>query len=127
MFGWLAKRTKAYKTLEAHHKTLSDDLAEAQDMVEMRDRNLDDLMEKVKTGGLFVEEGNSSVVFEIDGELNVTVKSRINKDITNVLIDHNYITSAQSEDESAINFAFVLIANEATEQVIENINNHEEN
>jgi ribosomal protein S8 len=73
-----------------------------------------------------IEEGSSTLTFEIDPELKITVSSKINPDIVETLIDKGYIKSEFSEDEPTIQFAFILIANEATEQIIENVNNHEE-
>jgi len=69
-----------------------------------------------------VNEGHSSITFEIDPELFITVKSKVNSEIIETLIDSDYLRPEQSEDENAIHLAFVLIANETTEQIIEEIN-----
>ena len=73
-----------------------------------------------------VENTNSTITFEIDKELNVTVHTRINKDIILPLLDQNYINANGAEDEGSIQVAFVLIANEITEQLIEEVNKNAE-
>jgi len=73
-----------------------------------------------------IENRNSTISFEIDGELNVTIHTRINSDITLTLIDNNYLGTKEAEDEAAIQLAFILIANEATEQLIEETNKNAE-
>lgn len=79
--------------------------------------------EKLKASGAIpIAEGNSSILFEIDNELNVSTKSRINKDIAGVLVDNQYLDSTQSEDNAAIHLVFILLANEVTDQIMQEIN-----
>lgn len=89
---------------------------------------IEELKTKIKSlesaGAASIDEGNSSVIFEFDKNLKVLVKSRINSDITMKLIDEKYITPEFAEDEATIQFAFILLANEATEQIIEGVNEH---
>lgn len=69
-------------------------------------------------------DGVSSITFEIDSDMNVVVKSKINKRMVLTLIDESYIKADQSEDEGAIQLSFVLIANEVTNQLIDEINHN---
>lgn len=65
---------------------------------------------------------NSSITFEIDDKLNVVTHARINKKIVDTLINHGYLPAKSAEDETAIQLAFVLIANDVTNQIIDQVN-----
>ncbi len=116
MFENLIKKTSTYKDMV--------DLATG--IQEQLDSEIELLQKEIETlkasGAIPISEGNSSILFEIDKELNVTTKSRINKDISSTLIDSNYLDSSQSEDDAAIHLVFILLANEVTEQIIEEVN-----
>lgn len=151
MFDIIIKKSKVYQDLETINKFMSDDIAMSKqlidelsnertklsleldtsttDLIKLTESN-NELKKELATlnsaGGVLMGEGNSSVVFEFDKELAVTVKSRINSDIVMTLIDKGYITSEFAEDEASIQFAFVLMANEASEQIIIGVNNDED-
>lgn len=65
---------------------------------------------------------NSSILFEIDDDLEIKIKSNISPDVIPALIKEDYFTEEQSEDESVLQYCFILIANEATEQIIMGVN-----
>jgi hypothetical protein len=67
-----------------------------------------------------VKDENSTITFEIDEDLKVIVHTRINPKIALTLIDREYLTPKDADDQGAVQLAFVLIANEVTEQIIEN-------
>lgn len=137
MFTWLVKKSQAYRDLfndnlnliEKANRFAHERDSEVKKLERLKDR-LEEVEEKLETafapGGSMTEEGSSSVTFEINNDLEIKVKSKISKDIIETLIDKAYITPEFSEDEATIQLAFILIANEATEQIIENINNDEE-
>jgi hypothetical protein len=116
MFEKLIKKTKTFRAM----------VFESEAIHEQLDNEIELLQEELKTlkssGITPISEGNSSILFEIDNDLNIKTKSRINKDIVNSLIDNEYLTSAQSEDDAVIQLVFVLLANEATEQIIDEVN-----
>ena len=144
MFKQWIERSKTYQEMveccEEKAITISDELNNRQELLEDNEEVLCDLEREIQqleeavtklqaenerllaSGAIPISEGNSSILFEIDKELNVTTKSRVNKEIVPVLIDNKYLDSPQSEDESAIQLVFVLLANEVTEQIISEIN-----
>lgn len=137
MFTWLVKRSEAYKKLlsdnlnliERTNRCNNEREVETKKLLLLRER-LDEVEAKFEAvtapGGHLIEDGTSSITFEINNDLEIKVTSKINKEITETLIDKAYIKPEHSEDEATIQLAFILIANEATEQIIENINNDEE-
>ena len=136
MFEKYIKNSKIYKLIECKNKYLLEDRTKLEqanqtlnhERVELgiEIANLSKEIEVLKSSGAAsIADGNSSVIFEFDKELAITVKSRINSDIIMKLIDEKYITAEFSEDEASIQFAFILMANEATEQIIEGINQNE--
>ena len=129
MFEYFTKQSKLYKNLENKYKYLLGDRETLEHSINAIDKERVELgleIAKLKeeleavtaAGGISIKEGNSTVTFEFDKELNITVKSRINEDIIAVLIDKKYIEPEHATDESAIQFAFILLANEASEQII---------
>lgn len=64
----------------------------------------------------------SSITFKIDNDLNVTTHTKISTDIIPTLIDNDYLKSTDSEDQALIQLVFILLANEVTEQIIEETN-----
>ena len=155
MFEYFTKQSKLYTDLENKYKYLLGDrdtlehaintidkervalgleiakLTKALNDVEVKSGvEIAKLNEELKAvtaaGGVSVKEGNSTVTFEFDKELNITVKSRINEDIIPVLIDKKYIEAEHSADESTIQFAFILLANESSEQIIVGTNENED-
>ena len=126
MFENLIKKTKTYKNL----KLKKDDQMEYdKQLVLSLKKQITYLTKEIEIlkspGPRVIDEGKSSVIFEIDNELNIVTKSEINKDVINTLIDNGYIKSEHSEDFAMIQLAFILIANEVTEQIIENVNDYE--
>ena len=65
---------------------------------------------------------NSSILFEIDDQLEIKIKSNISSDVIPALIKEDYFTEEQAEDESVLQYCFILIVNEATEQIIMGVN-----
>lgn len=65
---------------------------------------------------------NSSISFEIDSELKVTVHCRINPSTVDLLIEKGYLDKSQKEDTAAIKLALILMANEVSDQIILNVN-----
>lgn len=136
MFDYFFKQSKLYKALEDKNKYLLSDRETLETSIKAIDNERVQLgltiqkLEEEKqsllsAGGASIKEGNSSVIFEFDNDLKITVKSRINEDIIAKLIDEKYITAASASDEATIQFAFILLANEATEQIIEGVNSNE--
>ena len=75
----------------------------------------------------YTNDNKSRIVFEIDDDLkNIITKTTINKNVVRKLIELGYIGPKFSEDEMAIQLAFVLIANEVSEQIIEDVNSDEQ-
>lgn len=108
-----------YDTLVEDHERMKKELTE-------KLSNLEKDLEEIKSAGpKLTEDGKSYITFEFDNELNVVTKSQINKDVVNTLIDSGYILSEHSEDVAMIQLAFILIANEVTEQIIEEVNDHD--
>lgn len=68
------------------------------------------------------KNGNSKLTFEFTPELGVKTHSKINADILTKLVEEQYINADQTEDKFAIQLAFILLTNEATEQMITEIN-----
>ena len=68
---------------------------------------------------------HSSILFEFDEDLKVQVRSSINDEILPELIKQEYFTDKQSEDENVVQYCFVLLANEVTEQIIMGVNDDE--
>jgi len=133
MFEYFFKQSKLYKEITDKNKYLLGDretLEYAIDTIDIErvelGKTITSLQEEVKSlkgsGTASIKDGNSSVIFEIDNELSITVKSRINEEIIAKLIDEKYINAEHAADENTIQFAFILIANEATEQIIEGVN-----
>lgn len=71
------------------------------------------------------ETKHSSILFEFDENLKVKVHSSVNEEIIPELIKHEYFTEEQSKDENVIQYCFVLMANEVTEQIIMGVNDNE--
>lgn len=65
------------------------------------------------------EKESSSISFYIDKELKVLPKTKINDEIIPALIDENYINQGVSDNEIVLHLAMLLIANEVSEQIIE--------
>lgn len=136
MFNTIIKNTKLYKDLDNKNKYLLMDrniLEEAANTLNRERVTLGNELatarkeiDKLKAAGGRMVDENSSVLFEFDNELAVTVKSRINSDIVMKLIDQEYITTEFAEDEASIQFAFILMANEASEQIILGVNSDED-
>src|SRR4030066_706829 len=61
---------------------------------------------------------NSTITFEIDKDLMVTIHSKINKNIVTSLIDKGYVKAVDAENEALIQVAFVLLANEISDQLL---------
>lgn len=133
MLEYFFKKSKLYNDLTVKINYMLSDRETLEHSIDTIDKErvelgktIATLTEEVKSlrgsGAASIKEGNSSVIFEIDKELAITVKSRINQDIITILIDKNYITAEHSEDESTVQFAMILLANEATEQIIEGVN-----
>jgi hypothetical protein len=74
-----------------------------------------------------VIDERSQLIFFIDKDLRIQIKSKINTDIAQKLVDEGYILEGQIEDESAIQLAFILLANEATDQILDQVNEQAEN
>ena len=64
---------------------------------------------------------NSTITFEIDKDLAVTIHSRINSTIVTSLIDKGYIKASDVDNEAAIQVAFVLLANEISDQLLNDL------
>lgn len=137
MFEYLIKNSKLYKKLQQDLKNekqwSTNWLSELDDCAKERirfNKTIVDLETELKSlnsaGGASIKEGNSSVIFEFDDKLAITVKSRINEDIITELIDKKYINAEHAADEATVQFAFILLANEATEQIIIGVNNDED-
>lgn len=65
-----------------------------------------------------IESDDSSLTFTIDNDLRVSIHTRINPDIAMVLLDHEYIEENQTQDNLAIEIAFLLMAYEAMDQIL---------
>lgn len=72
------------------------------------------------------DDDRSSVTVFIDKNLRMQIKSKINKDIILKLVDEGYLLEGQMEDEGAIQLAFILLANEATDQILDQVNEQAE-
>lgn len=72
------------------------------------------------------EDERSSVTIFIDKDLKMQIKSKINTEIVQKLVDEGYLLEGQIEDEGAIQLAFILLANEVTDQIIEQVNERAE-
>jgi len=129
MFEYFIKQSKIFLELNNKYKYLLEDRDRLEHSIKAIDNERIELGKVItqlqSAGASSIKEGNSSVIFEFDEELAVTVKSRINDKIVMKLIDKKYITPEFAEDEASIQFAFILMANEATEQIIEGINENE--
>jgi len=136
MFEYFFKQSKLYETLNNKYKYLLQDRETLEASIKTIDNEriqlgltIKKLEEEKKSllsaGGASIKEGNSSVIFEFDNDLKIVVKSRINEDIIPKLVDEKYITAASASDEATIQFAFILLANEATEQIIDGVNSNE--
>lgn len=64
---------------------------------------------------------NSTITFEIDKDLMVTIHSKINKNIVTSLIDKGYVKAVDAENEALIQVAFVLLANEISDQLLNDL------
>ena len=82
--------------------------------------------EKVEKNATRTTKSNSSITFEVDSKLKVTVRCRINNDVVNALISKGYLTDGQKDDNAAIKFALILMTNEVTDQIILSVNNNED-
>jgi len=67
----------------------------------------------------FTKNESSSITFYIDKNLNIRVESKANRDMANKLVEENYIGENQVEDPEAHHLAYVLIANEVTDQMVQ--------
>ena len=130
MLNWLFKKSKLYKQLDGSNRTINSLLDESNkhnaELYKESQEEIEKLKTQLKTGGYMISEGNSSLLLEFDDDLQVTVSSRINDSIITSLIDREYIISTDTADEASVQFAFILVANEVTEQIIDRINEHEE-
>ncbi|MDH5766618.1 MAG: hypothetical protein OEZ38_11440 [Gammaproteobacteria bacterium] len=122
MFENIIKNSKTYKKLEKQHKEQSKKLV---DLESINNEQSDKIKDLLSPGGYITEDGKSRLVFEFDEELNVTTKSIINKDVVPALVDNNYISPDSTEDEIILQLAFIVIANEVTEQIIEDVNENQ--
>jgi len=136
MFGFFEKKQKLINELTDKNKYLLYDRETLQTSIDAIDvervelgKTIASLEEEIMSlkgsGTASIKDGNSSVIFEIDNELSITVKSRINEEIIAKLIDEKYINAEHATDENTIQFALILIANEATEQIIDGVNQNE--
>jgi len=117
VFENIIKSTQVYKDLVEFNNAKEEQF---NNEIELLRNELEEL--KTKSSTSVITEGSSTIMFEIDNELSVTVKSSINKEIISTLIDNKYLDSSQSEDDAVIQLVFVLLANEATEQIMEKVN-----
>jgi hypothetical protein len=62
---------------------------------------------------------DSSIIFVIDENLKVTTTTSINKAIRSKLVDYNYVDIQDMNNDKAIHLAFIMIANEATSQIMD--------
>lgn len=122
MFGNLIKKTDVYKRLCKINESNYKEKKELEEKVKELTKQIESFNE---VGPYTVEEGNSSILFEINEDLEIKIKSRINEDITNTLIDKGYLAADQSANPEILQLAFVLLVNEASEQIIEQVNENE--
>lgn len=70
-------------------------------------------------GAETTDEDHSQIIFTLDEDLNVSVKTKVNMDkMRQVLMDNGYINHEDTEDETIYHLAFILIVNETTTQLI---------
>lgn len=122
MFSNLIKKTDTYKRLSKINKSNHQEKETLKEQVKELQKQINSFNE---VGPYSVEEGNSSILFEIDDNLEIKIKSRINEDITNTLIDKGYLAADQSADKEILQLSFILLVNEASEQIIEQVNGNE--
>ncbi len=66
----------------------------------------------------FTKDECSSIAFYIDKDFKVRVESKANRDMGNKLVEEGYLSDHQVEDPEAHHLAYLLIANEITDQMI---------
>lgn len=100
--------SKSYQTIMDKDEELKRLKAENQKLQEKADH-----LEHVK-------KEDSAITISFDKELKVNVFTKINKDqIAPTLVDEGYIRGADMENEDAIHIAMILLANEATSQIVD--------
>lgn len=67
---------------------------------------------------LFEDGEESKIVFSVDKDLNVKTKTAVSKEIIDILLNNNYISSDQMEDEFALHLAMVLIADDIVSEIL---------
>lgn len=121
---WPAEAKTAYDTMEnlfSENTNLAKELINQEQKIKNLDEQID-LLNKQIEERILPTEGSSTVTFTIDEELQVGVKSEINRDSNLKLIDSEYLTVEDAENDEAIQLAYILLINEATDQIIEDIN-----
>lgn len=63
---------------------------------------------------------DSRIVFIVDTNLNVKTKTYINEEIKTPLLNNDFITENQFDDDMAHHLAMILISNDVTSQIISN-------
>lgn len=93
---------------------------------EIREEVINNVIEEVRkeeTLRLTQEhEEHSTITLIIDNDLNVKTVTKINPEVVETLLEKDYLPHNLANDKDAIQFAFVLIANEVTDQIIEEVN-----
>lgn len=66
-----------------------------------------------------IPEGDSTITFSIDKTFKVKTFTKVNPDIIKSLVRAQYIEPHQEEDTDAHHLAFVLLANEVSQQLLD--------
>lgn len=68
----------------------------------------------------------ASITFSIDKDLRVTVSTDFSDDIKPILKAHDFLSTTDA-DAVAVKYALILIANETSDQLIDQVNNEADN
>lgn len=95
-------------------------ISDLQHKLEHAEEKVTTLKDQLK---LFTDEHDSMVRFSIDKNLKVSVRSKVNRDIIQKLVEDDFIDESDVENEDALQIALILICNESSEQLLMEINN----
>lgn len=97
------ERTESLKAeLAARYKAIADLKVELDALTQTKDKNAED----------------SSVTFYIDKDLVVRMETSVNKSVVDKLVAEGYVSERDISNEEVIHLAFLVMANEVTENII---------
>lgn len=122
-------RKKRYEEEKQNFKTTIDSTNKLNEELKHKNKELqkqvEDLnkeLEHTKSVCIPHPENKSIITFVVSEDLSVKPVTKVHENMVEILVNEDYILESQVEDKNAIDLAFIVIANEVTDQIISQIN-----